>query len=114
MESLKKKITAVLLIITFTQKLGLGLVLHAWLHEKTFVLTSDTKNPVTHLQQVRCTCIEDAMIPFAATTASVIISTPVKYFFNYNNPFRVLYSSAQKIYHSLRGPPPTGNFYKMG
>jgi hypothetical protein len=110
MERLKKKITTVLLIIVFTQKLGLGLFLHAWLHEKTFVLTSDPKNPVTQLQQVRCTCIEDAMIPIAVTTASIIISTPIKYFFNYSNSLRVLYSSANKIYHSLRGPPPAVDF----
>jgi hypothetical protein len=110
MKGLKKKITAVLLIIAFTQKLGLGLFVHAWFHENTFGLTNDPKNPVTHLQQVRCTCIEDAMIPFAVATASVIINTPVKYFYNYGNPFRVLFSSSQKIYHSLRGPPCAGDF----
>jgi hypothetical protein len=110
MERLKKKITAVLLIIVFMQKLGLGLFVHAWLHEKTFVLTSDPKNPITQLQQVRCTCIEDAMIPFAVTTASIFISTPVKYFFNYCNSIRVLFSSTKKIYYSLRGPPTAGDF----
>jgi hypothetical protein len=110
MERLKKKITSVLLILTFTQKLGLGLFVHAWLHEKTFGLTSDPKNPVTQLQQVRCTCIEDAMIPFAGTTSSIIIGSPVKYFFNYSNPFRVLFSSAKKIYYSLRGPPSASYF----
>jgi hypothetical protein len=109
MERLKKKITAVLLIIAFTQKLGLGLFVHAWLHKNTFGLTNDPKNPVAHLQQVRCTCIEDAMIPFAGTTASIIISSPVKYFFNYSNPFQILFSSAKKIYHSLRGPPSVGD-----
>ena len=66
MERLKKKITAVLLIIAFTQKLGLGLFMHACFHEKTLGLTNDPKNPVAQLQQVRCTCIEDAMIPFAS------------------------------------------------
>ena len=110
MQSLKKKITAILLIIAFTQKLGLGLFVHTWFHEKTFGLTYDPKNPVTQVQQVRCTCIEDAMIPFAGSTASIIISTPVKYFFNYNNPYRVLYSSENKVYHSLRGPPRADDF----
>lgn len=110
MERLKKKITAVLLIIAFTQKLGLGLFLHACFHEKILGFTNDPKNPVAHLQQVRCSCIEDAMIPFAGTTASIIISAPVKYFFNYNNPHRILYSSVKKIYNSLRGPPHIHNF----
>ena len=110
MKEFKKKITATLLIIAFTQKLGLGLFVHAWLHEKTFGLTNDPKNPATQVQQVRCTCIEDAMIPFAGSTASIIIGTPAKYFFNYNNPHRVLYSSANKIYHSLRGPPCADDF----
>jgi hypothetical protein len=110
MKRLKKKITAVLLIIAFTQKLGLGLFVHVWFHENTFGLTNDPKNQVAHLQQARCTCIEDAMIPFAGTTASIIISTPIKYFFNYNNPFRVLFSSAKKIYYSLRGPPRINDF----
>ena len=96
MERLKKKIKAVLLIIAFTQKLGLGLFVHAWFHENTLGLTNnDPKNPVTHLQQVKCTCIEDAMIPFAGATASIIISSPVKYFFNYTNRIRVLFSSVK-------------------
>ncbi len=110
MKRLKKKITAVLLIVAFTQKLGLGLFMHAWFHEKTLELTNDPKNPVMHLQQVRCSCIEDAMIPFAGSTASIVVSTPVKYFFNYNSPPRVLYSSVDNIYYSLRGPPPTCDF----
>lgn len=110
MRRLKKKITAVLLVIAFAQKLGLGLFMHALLHEKTLGLTNDPKNPVAQVQQVRCTCIEDAMIPFAGTTASIIISSPVKYIFKYNNPFRVLFSSSKTIYFSLRGPPPAGRF----
>jgi hypothetical protein len=109
MERLKKKITAVLLIMVFIQKMGLGLFLHAWLHEKPIGLANDLKNPVTHLQQVRCSCIEDAMIPFAGTDSSVLISTPVTFFFNYNNPLRVLYSSSEQIYYSLRGPPQIGD-----
>jgi ABC-type phosphate/phosphonate transport system permease subunit len=111
MERIKKKITAALLIIAFTQKLGLGLFMHACFHEKTPGSTNDPKNPVMHLQKLRCTCIEDAMIPFAGTAASIIISTPVKYFFSYNNPHRVLYSSVKKIYNSLRGPPHIYNFF---
>ncbi|HTB25540.1 MAG TPA: hypothetical protein VK711_09215 [Puia sp.] len=110
MGRLKKKITAVLLIIAFTQKLGLGLFIHAWFHENSFGLTNDPKNTGTHIQQVRCTCIEDAMIPYAGAKASIIISSPVKYFFNYCNPFRVLFSSAKKIYYSLRGPPSACDF----
>ncbi len=112
MERLKKKIKAVLLIIAFTQKLGLGLFIHAWFHENNFGLTNDPKNIGTHIQQVRCTCIEDAMIPFAITSTSIIVSILVKYFFNYCNPFRVLFSSAKKIYYSLRGPPQPAAFYK--
>ncbi len=114
MERLKKKITAVLLIIAFTQKLGLGLFVHAWFHENTIGLTNDPKNPVTHLQQAKCTCIEDAMIPFAGSTASIIIHSPVKYFLNYCNCFRVLFSSVKKIYYSLRGPPTAGDFLNKG
>src|SRR5579864_5069831 len=109
MERLKKKITAALLIIAFTQKLGLGLFVHAWFHENTFGFTNDPKNPGTHLQQVRCTCIEDAMIPYAGTSASVVISFPIKYFLNYCNTFRVLFFSANKVYYSLRGPPTVGD-----
>jgi hypothetical protein len=112
MERLKKKITTVLLIIAFTQKLGFGLFVHVWFHENAFGLTNDPKNPVAHLQQVRCTCIEDAMIPYAGTAVSIIISSPVKYFYNYYNSFRVLFSSAKKFYYSLRGPPQLMSFYK--
>jgi hypothetical protein len=111
MERLKKKITTVLLIIAFTQKLGLGLFMHAWFHENTFGGTNDPKNIGTHLQQVRCTCIEDAMIPYAGTAASIIISSPVKYFFNYCNTLRVFISSSKKIYYSLRGPPVQVTFF---
>jgi hypothetical protein len=106
MKRLKKKITAVLLIVVFIQKMGFGLFLHAWLHEQRSGITNDPKNPVSLLQQLRCSCIEDAMIPYAGATASIIISSPVKYFFNYPDTFRVLFSSSNKIYYSLRGPPP--------
>jgi hypothetical protein len=110
MKRLKKKITAVLLIIAFAQKLGLGLFIHAWFHENSFGLTNDPKNTGAHIQQVRCTCIEDAMIPYTFTTASILISSPVRYFYNYSNPFQGLFSSAKKIYYSLRGPPIAGDF----
>jgi hypothetical protein len=111
MERLKKKITAILLIIAFTQKLGLGLFVHAWFHDNTFGLTSDPKSPVTHLQQVRCTCIEDAMVLFTGSTAAILIKTQIKYFLNFSNPLHFFYSSDRTIHYSLRGPPATSNLF---
>jgi ABC-type phosphate/phosphonate transport system permease subunit len=102
---LKKRITAILLIVAFIQKLGLGLFIHAWLHEKPISFTYNSKNPVAHLQKVPCSCVEDAMMAFTGSTASFAITTPIKYFFSYNHLLRIFYSSARKIYYSLRGPP---------
>ena len=111
MKRLKNKITAILLIIAFTQKMGLGLFVHAWLHEKSIGLSSDPKNPVAHFQNGKCSCIEDAMIPFTGSTAAINIISPVKYFFNFNNPLHSFYSSESKIYYSLRGPPAIQEFF---
>jgi hypothetical protein len=107
MKRLKNKITAILLIIVFTQKMGLGLFVHTWLHEKSFGFSADPKNPVAHFQNVTCSCIEDAMIPFTGSTTAIHIKSPVKYFFHFNNPLQFFYSFASKVYYSLRGPPAT-------
>jgi hypothetical protein len=114
MKKLKNKITAILLIIAFTQKMGLGLFVHAWLHEKSIGLSADCKNSAAHFQNVKCSCIEDAMIPFTNNTSAILIISPVKYFFNFNNPLHFFYSSASKIYYSLRGPPATQEFFNTG
>jgi hypothetical protein len=111
MKRLKNKITAILLILAFTQKLGLGLFVHAWLHEKSIGLSVDPKNPVAHFQNVKCSCIEDAMIPFTGSAAAFNIISPLKYFFYFNNPLHCFYSSESKIYYCLRGPPATPGLF---
>jgi hypothetical protein len=54
------------LILIFTQKLGLGLWLHNWLHEPPANHSSvikHTGNPSLELQHAKCNCIDDALMP---------------------------------------------------
>jgi hypothetical protein len=97
------KLTTVLLILVFSQKMGAGLYLHNWLHASKLHTTSS--KPVSGQEiQFACGCINDFNLPFTETTVPSIevpvclISQP------HSTPIFTI-PTVFKYFHSLRGPP---------
>ena len=96
------------LILIFTQKLGLGLWLHNWLHEppvKHSLAFTNNRGLCVELQSAKCNCIDDALMP-------LIHSNPFIYQAHQKHLAAVLltrYSSPgslnDKSSPALRGPP---------
>lgn len=103
--SIRSKISALIIILAFVNKLGLGLFMHIWFHETRSQVVSDSKDPAFHLVTLKCTCVDDAMIPFEGSDIEIETKTAVKYFVNYSNSLRSFYSSIKKVFYGLRGPP---------
>ncbi|HXB95943.1 MAG TPA: hypothetical protein VNU70_12325, partial [Puia sp.] len=66
MQKLNVRIVSFFLILAFSQRLGLELWLHNWLHETTVTAsvgpTQKGKALLQH-QRVKCNCIDDALMP---------------------------------------------------
>lgn len=102
MRRLHPKIIAILLLLVFSQKLGLRLWLHHWIHEaQTLVIPGDSSSGNIQFQ---CDCFDDAMMPLmesAVITLPVPIRTWTILAAGYHPPF----SAAEKLFYSLKGPP---------
>jgi len=102
MRRLHPKIIALLLLLVFTQKMGLRLWMHHWIHESRALHGVGTPNAASvHL---KCDCIDDAMMPMVGSSlialdvpAQTAVALPVAYL----PPF----SAAEKVFYSLKGPP---------
>ncbi|HTQ63816.1 MAG TPA: hypothetical protein VMI12_03415 [Puia sp.] len=105
MYSINKKIVAIFLIAAFAQKLSIGLYLHNWLHENKNSFISDIKYPSIGKYQLKCTCIEDALMPLIASDGIDELTTPKIYLSSSPNFYRSFSFSHAKKFHSLRGPP---------
>jgi len=103
MRRLNVRIIALALVLVFTQKMGLRLWMHHWLHE-TKALSASKHTTVDKLQP-SCDCIDDFLMPLTGTalielpppvrTVHVIMATA------YIPP----YSAAEEPLSTLRGPP---------
>jgi len=98
-----QKIITLLLILVFSQKMGVGLYLHNWLHaSKTH--TSAT-SPLTNEElKYACSCITDFTAPLQETDVQEL-PLPVS---QVHRPAVVPVLSLPVIYkyfHSLRAPP---------
>ena len=103
MRRLNVRIVALALVLVFTQKMGLRLWMHHWLHE-TKALSASKHTSVNKLLPT-CDCIDDFLMPL---TGSALIELPP--------PVRTVhmvmasayippYSAAEERLSSLRGPP---------
>lgn len=97
------RLIAFFLLIAFSQKLGLRVWMHHWLHETKCVNLAIAGSSVL---QVKCDCAEDALMP---VTESPVIAIPVPLrsfsgfvYGHYKSGFCLVY----KYYPSLKGPPP--------
>ena len=102
MRSLHPKIIAIFLLLVFSQKLGLRLWMHHWFHETKTAQSS--KFPCSEKKQVRCDCIDDALMPLTGSpfiTVSITIQKYIVLLAAYNSPF----SDTEELFYSLKGPP---------
>jgi len=97
------RVTTILLILVFSQKMGVGLYLHNWLHASKQHTTSS--KPVSGQEiQFACGCINDFNLPFTETTVPSV-EVPVTIV---NQPhIAPIFSipAVFKYFHSLRAPP---------
>lgn len=93
------KCTAILLLVLFSQKIGVGVYLHNWLHNSTA-----KESPAAANTSLHCNCIDDFSTPL--TTTDTEITIPALSVYNEQHfYFQRSFTSFQKIYHSLRAPP---------
>jgi hypothetical protein len=105
MYSLKTKITAVFLVLAFTQKLGAGLYLHNWLHAFKNYGSKNKTAAAFDERQILCSCLDDALVPLTPTAGIDEIKIPVRYFSSSPNSYHSPTFSVAKIFCGLRGPP---------
>jgi hypothetical protein len=103
MRRLNVRIVALALVLVFTQKMGLRLWMHHWLHETRAI--SASKNTVVDKLQPNCDCIDDFLMPVTGSDL-VELPPPVRQVHAvitaaYIPPF----SAAEQRLSSPRGPP---------
>jgi hypothetical protein len=99
------KITAIFLILVFTQKSGLGLYLHNWLHQNKNPSISYSARQAFNTVQLKCNCIDDALRPLKTAINVFEIKTPEKKLFSFHNEHSSSLSPFTKLFQPLRGPP---------
>jgi len=105
MRKLNIRLISFLLILAFSQKLGLRLWVHQVLHEAQ-AGKSDSA-PGANSFQVTCDCMDDALMPLAET-GIYEVNPPVTTYRVVNPAFSLSFSSAVKLFCSLKGPPVAG------
>jgi len=93
------------LLLVFSQKVGVGLFLHNLLHNQdtSRPLQSSSKEGAKEISYA-CNCIDDFLMPFTGSEEPVIVAPLVSHeaplsFFRTDIPFR------SAFHPSLRGPP---------
>jgi hypothetical protein len=104
MRKLHTRILAFLLLLVFSQKLGLRLWIHDIFHEAR--INHSAGFPDSDKIQFKCDCIEDAMMP-QMESAIIAVPDPLEKCIDLSETFDLQFSSTQKLYCSLKGPPAT-------
>jgi hypothetical protein len=98
------KIIAFLLLLVFTQKLGVRLWMHDWLHETQTRSLTSSKFPTAEKLPLRCDCIDDMQMPLTATPA-IVLEVPRQQSITLLAAWLPPFSAAEKVFYSLKGPP---------
>jgi hypothetical protein len=101
------RVISLVLILIFTQKLGLGLWLHNWLHEPRSSQSTTIRNnagPFVELPPVKCNCIEDAIMPLVESKPFVYLAYQQYLLVLHGNAYSDVLSQ-EKVFSALRGPP---------
>jgi hypothetical protein len=96
-----RKFFAVLLIIVFSLKAGMGLYLHNSIHAKN---NSCTSLPGSTEIKFACSCVTDFYLPFTEASQQKI-NLPSFTYGEYTLSYTSSLFLAATIYHSLRAPP---------
>ena len=102
MRRLNVRIIALALVLVFTQKLGLRLWMHHWLHE-TKALSASKHANVDKLQP-NCDCIDDFLMPLDGS-AVIQLPLPVRSVHVAATAYIPPFSAPDERFSSLRGPP---------
>ncbi|WP_188930837.1 hypothetical protein [Puia dinghuensis] len=98
------KTIAVLLLLVFSQKAGLRLWMHHWLHASKTI--SSYATPGSDKIQLACDCFEDAMLPLQKT-AIFTLTVPTQKATELGSAPQSPTPDTEAIYYSLKGPPPS-------
>ncbi len=102
MRRLHPKIIALILLLVFTQKMGLRLWMHHWVHESRVQHAVGVPNAASvHL---KCDCIDDAMMPMVGSSL-IALDVPVQAVVVLPAAYLPPFSAAEKVFYSLKGPP---------
>lgn len=100
------RITAFLLLLIFTQKIGIGLALHNFFHQPFAVDSSAKQDAQGKDFSYACTCADDFLAPFTVADEMEIPAPVVKFVVTGSTGlFAILPQNS--IHSSLRGPPVT-------
>ncbi|MCS3797438.1 hypothetical protein [Niastella sp. OAS944] len=97
------KLTTLVLILVFSQKMGMSLYLHNWLHASP-QHTSSSKPISSQEIQFACGCINDFNLPF---TETIVPELQVPVIIMHKPHTEPVYSfpAVTKYFRSLRAPP---------
>jgi hypothetical protein len=102
MRRLHPKIIALVLLLVFSQKMGLRLWMHHWIHESRSLQGSTVPNAASiHL---KCDCMDDAMMPLLGSSP-IALNVPVQKAIVLPGAYLPPFSAAEKLFYSLKGPP---------
>jgi len=96
------KVFAVILLLTFSQKLGAGLYLHNWFHFKN--CPQSAHSPAANVGSYSCNCVDDFSMPLAepVSEGATVASIPEHRFISaYTESVPISFGGL----NSLRGPP---------
>jgi hypothetical protein len=93
---------AMLLLLVFSQKAGLRMWMHNWLHESKVAHNRSAAG--SESLRLNCDCFDDAMMPLLESPL-IIVPEPIRQFttLTVNRHSPIL--SADKVFYSLKGPP---------
>ena len=102
MRSRYSKTIAVLLLLVFSQKAGLRLWMHHWLHEsKSITATATPDSDKLHLA---CDCFNQLLVPLQETSI-FILTIPVQKATELGSAPQSSTPDTEEVYYSLKGPP---------
>lgn len=99
------KLTTLVLILVFSQKMGMSLFLHNWLHASSQHTTSSSSNPLSEQEiQFTCGCINDFNLPFTETIVPELPAPVITVHKPHSEPV-YSFPAVTKYFRSLRAPP---------
>ncbi len=103
MRKLNKYLIAVFLLLNFAQGISMRLWMHHWFHESGMSKAAGVHS--SNEVKIKCDCLQDASMPLQDVPCFELIIPYQLYFSGYARLI-ISFSSFEKIFCSLKGPPP--------